>query len=264
MSEKMYSVYRPLKIGLAQIDTVWHSVDENLRKAERFIKISAREGCDVVVFPEMFTTGFSMEIDLAVSRNSITEEFLSCMARDFRINIIAGYVRGGKSSKGLNIASIYDRQGDCIARYIKIKPFSLAGENRCYERGSEPVIFRIDDITASVFICYDLRFPELFRKVARNVEIIFVIANWPSTRREHWKTLLRARAIENLCFVAGVNRTGVDGNNIHYHGGSLIFDPWGEEVKSLGEEEELLIAVIDVAMVNEIRKDYPFLEDMEF
>ncbi len=263
MSEEKYLVYRPLKIGLAQINTIWHSVDKNLRKAEEFIKMSAQRGCDVIVFPEMFTTGFSMETDLTVSENSITDEFLSNMARDFRVNIIAGYVRRGKS-KGLNVASIYDRHGDCVARYTKIKPFSLAKEDRCYERGSEPIIFTIEDIPASVFICYDLRFPELFRKVAKDVKVIFVIANWPSTRMEHWKTLLRARAIENLCFVVGVNRTGVDGNNIYYHGGSSIFDPWGDKVISASENEDLLIAVIDTSKVNEIRKDYPFLEDMEF
>lgn len=253
-----------MKIGLVQIDTIWHSVDKNLRKAEEFIRLSVMEGCDVVVFPEMFTTGFSMETDIAVRNNDITGPFLSEMSKRCRIYIIAGYVtRGTSNQMGRNVACIYDRKGHCIATYTKIKTFTVVKEERSYEKGSSPVIFNIDNTPSSVFICYDLRFPEIFRKVARDVKVIFVIANWPSTRREHWKALLRARAIENQCFIAGVNRTGVDGNNIHYSGESSVYDPWGDVVLSSGGEERILIASIDTSKVDKIRKDFPFLEDIE-
>lgn len=145
----------------------------------------------------------------------------------------------------------------------KIHPFSFSGEDKYYIAGINPVIFNIDDSPCSVFICYDLRFPEIFKKVAKNVQAIFVIANWPASRKEHWETLLKARAIENQCFVIGVNRIGVDGNGITYHGASNIFDPSGNNILCGNDKDEFLTGEINLKDAAEVRSKFPFLKDMK-
>jgi predicted amidohydrolase len=128
--------------------------------------------------------------------------------------------------------------------------------------GDNVTTFDIDGLPSSIFICYDLRFPEVFRKVAKQVQAIFVIANWPSERVEHWNALLKARAIENQCFIIGVNRTGIDGNGIHYSGSSCVIDPTGSFICSGGESEEYLVSDFDSAQVSKVRAQFPFLRDM--
>jgi predicted amidohydrolase len=128
--------------------------------------------------------------------------------------------------------------------------------------GDNVTTFCIDGVSCSVFICYDLRFPEVFRKVAKQVQAIFVIANWPCERVEHWNALLKARAIENQCFMIGVNRTGIDGNGIRYCGASCIIDPMGSFICSGSQSDEYLVCAFDSARVNEVRSQFPFLKDM--
>jgi predicted amidohydrolase len=170
-------------------------------------------------------------------------------------------VKEHDKEKGRNIAVVYDRRGIRIAAYTKIHPFSFSGEDKYYIAGNDTVIFDIDGIPSSIFICYDLRFPEVFRKVAKNVQAIFVIANWPSSRKDHWEILLKARAIENQCFVIGVNRTGTDGNG-HYSGASHIFDPSGNGILFGNDKEEFLSGEINPSEVVEVRSKFPFLKDM--
>jgi predicted amidohydrolase len=157
-----------------------------------------------------------------------------------------------------------NRKGQVIARYIKNHPFSFAKENEYYHPGNDQSIFEIDYTKCSMFICYDLRFPELFRMVARSVKIIFVIANWPEIRQAHWESLLKARAIENQCFIVGVNRIGKDGNGLVYAGGSLVCDPSGNERSRGGKQQEYISTELDVSDVDCIRKKFPFLQDMKY
>jgi predicted amidohydrolase len=191
-----------------------------------------------------------------------TDRLLSALAARYGINIIGGFsVLSPSGTKGRNIARAYDRQGRTIASYTKARPFSLAGEDKYFEAGNAPVVFSVGGMPSSVFICYDLRFPELFRPVARRVKAVFVIANWPSSRVEHWTSLLRARAIENQCYVVGVNRTGTDGNGLSYPGVSCVFGPMGDLVLAGGEAEEILTAELDPAEVDRVRKEFPFLPE---
>jgi predicted amidohydrolase len=115
-----------------------------------------------------------------------------------------------------------------------------------------------------VFICYDLRFPEIFRQIAEEVEVIFVIANWPHTREMHWQNLLIARAIENQCFIVGVNRIGNDGVGLKYNGSSMVINPSGEVLLQTDKITEYDTCDIDISMVSKTRKDFPFLEDIRF
>ncbi|MFN3739857.1 MAG: carbon-nitrogen family hydrolase [Thermodesulfovibrionales bacterium] len=249
-----------MKLALIQMDIAWQNKDKNHQRALDFIKRASGHGCELIVFPEMFTTGFSMDIS-KIDDGSETDSLLSEAAKQYDLYIIAGLsVKEDKIAR--NIARVYNRTGKIIAQYTKIHPFSYLQEDRYFIAGSETVIFDIKEIPSTVFICYDLRFPEIFRKVAKDVHLIFVIANWPSSRIEHWKTLLRARAIENQCFVIGVNRTGKDGNGISYPGYSCIYDPSGEMLLAGDERKEFLVAEIEPSEVLRIRTEFPFLKDM--
>jgi len=254
-----------MRIALVQLDIKWESKKTNLKRAEAFTKRAFEESCDVIVFPEMFSTGFSMNIyAIAEDENGETASLLSKIARKYNINIIAGFVaKSINKTKGKNIAVVYDRKGNLISKFTKLHPFSLSLEEKYYLPGNNTVIFNIDGMSSSIFICYDLRFPEVFRAVSKDVQAIFVIANWPASRIKHWETLLKARAIENQCFVIGVNRIGKDGNGIYYPGASHIFDPSGIDICSGNEKDEFLIGEFDPFYVFKIREKFPFLKDMK-
>ncbi len=253
-----------MKIALIQLNIKWEAKEANIQMADYFAKKAASENCDIIVFPEMFNSGFSMNIRaIAEDLNGETSSALSLMARKYSINIIAGLaVINSGDEKARNMAVAFDRKGNLSALYAKIHPFSFASEDRYYMAGDRDLIFQVEGVPVSVFICYDLRFPEVFRGIAKDVQAIFVIANWPSSRVEHWETLLKARAIENQCFIIGVNRTGIDGNGIHYCGASHIFGPSGNDMLSGSEDEEFLIGEINPDDVIEVRSKFPFLKDM--
>ena len=252
-----------MKIASIQLDIVWQNRDENLRRAEQFIKQAKLDGNDLVVFPEMFNSGFSMNVELiAEPTDGITSQKLCELAKHYQINIIAGYAEIA-TVKAYNIAIIIDRTGVIKSKYIKNYPYSKAGELAAYNRGEQQVVFDVDGSKASMFICYDLRFPELFRIIAKQVDLIFVIANWPDTRHEHWTALLKARAIENQCFIIGVNRTGTDGIGLNYLGGSQVFSPMGCNLSKGKETDEYRTIELDLSEVEKFRAEFPFLSDMK-
>lgn len=255
-----------MKIALIQMDMVWESKKENYARAENFFRRAARESCDIIVFPEMFSTGFSMNISvIAEDERGETSQVLSELAKKYGLNVIAGFAAKTQGrKKARNLAVVFDRSGSITAKYAKMHPFSFAKEDKYFSAGNTRVIFHIEEIPATVFICYDLRFPEIFRDIARGVQMIFVLANWPSTRKDHWETLLKARAIESQCFVIGVNRTGKDGNGIRYPGASHIFDPMGKDICSGGSREQFIACEIDPNEVLKVRSQFPFLNDMHF
>jgi predicted amidohydrolase len=253
-----------MKLALLQMDIKWEDVNANLARAGGLIKDAAVKGADVAVLPEMFTTGFTMNLG-AVEKGDEggTHKALSSHAAEHEINIVAGYSAiypGGE--KGRNLAAAYGRDGKRIALYQKMHPFSLAEEDRHYAAGEGPVVFALNGSPSSVFICYDLRFPEAMRRVAPDVSLIFVLANWPSARAGHWEALLKARAIENQCFLAGVNRVGTDGNGVAHGGGSVVFGPAGETVSRGGDREEVVLCDIDPGEAARVRAELPFLKDM--
>jgi omega-amidase len=250
-----------MKIGLVQMDIVWESKKDNVRRAEQYVEQAARNGCDILVFPEMFNTGFSMNVAVTCEpSNGETSEALSRMAGRYGVNLIAGYAVNGKNKgKGRNQSAVFDRAGKQVGTFVKRHSFAFADEDRFYDAGETSMTFEVEGMPSSLFICFDLRFPEVFREVAGRVKTIFVLANWPSKRVEHWEVLLRARAIENQAFVIGVNRTGTDGNGIDYPGKSKVFGPMGNEICSGSAKEELVIGEIVPEEVDEVRKTFPFL-----
>jgi predicted amidohydrolase len=149
-----------------------------------------------------------------------------------------------------------------VAKYRKMHPFSLGGENEHYAAGQDPVIFDWNGVKVCPLVCYDLRFPEIFRTaVVRGAEVFVVIANWPRARQRHWEILLKARAVENQAYLVGINRVGRD-PNLKYRGGSLIVDPRGEVIAEGMEREVVIRAEIDPADLRDYRRRFPALRDM--
>jgi omega-amidase len=255
-----------MKTALLQLNSIWEAPRENYARAAELLSIAAAQGCDTAVLPEMFPTGTSSNTELtAEPANGPTEAFLSGAARKHSLNIIAGFALQADAADGKarNTAAVYNRQGERAALYTKIHPFSPALEHRYYAAGAAPVVFNLAGADCGIFICYDLRFPEAFRSIAKSVQAIFVIANWPRSRVEHWEVLLRARAIENQCYIIGVNRTGVDGNGLYYSGCSQIIDPWGNVLCRGTDREPVVVGEFDPQEADRFRAKYKFLEDMK-
>lgn len=252
-----------MQVVACQLDIAWEDKPENFRRVREMLSAAPPQPGALVVLPEMFATGFSMHVGtIAEEFDGPTHAFLAGLAKDFRAYVAGGVVTRGAEGRGRNEARVLGPDGETVARYTKMQPFSLAGEKKYYEAGAGVVMFPWHDFTAAPFVCYDLRFPELFRRAVRfGAELMLVIANWPLVREAHWLPLLRARAIENQCFVVGVNRSG-DDPHVRYGGRSLVVDPRGETVAEAGADPQLLVAEIDRTALVEYRREYPFLADM--
>ncbi len=249
-----------LKFACLQTDIVWESPPDNFDPVAARIARAAELGADVIVLPEMFATGFSMNPSLAQDVDGPIASFLTAQAARHRVCIIAGIMLTG-SPRPANGALVFDRTGTVMARYHKVHLFAHAGENEVLAPGDGPVVFALDGLRCSVFICFDLRFPELFRPVAEQVDAMVVLASWPGSRQQHFDTLLEARAIENQCYVVGVNRVG-QGGGIAYDGGSAIIAPGGQVLQRMYEEDTIVSAAVDTGVVARIRRDFPFLPGM--
>jgi len=249
-----------LKIGLVQYSPVWEDKSESIKKLENLL--SGGEAFNLLIFPEMTLTGFTMKSkDFAEELEGESFLYFSLLAKEKKCAVIYGVIEKGKK-KNFNTLVHLNNQGKIISTYRKIHPFTYSKENIFYGKGKETVITKVKGIKIGLSICYDLRFPELYRFYAKEkVHLIVDIANWPDTRIEHWRALLKARAIENQCYVAGINRVG-DDPKLHYNGFSSVFDPMGKEIVTLENDEKIITAEIDKSYVDQIRKKLPFLDDM--
>ncbi|HEY0997988.1 MAG TPA: carbon-nitrogen family hydrolase [Gemmatimonadaceae bacterium] len=251
-----------LRVALGEYDTGWHDPATSLARAGTLVADAARQGARLVVLPEMCTTGFTMDTAWAEPVEGGSVQALAALARAHGVHLIAGVSLREPTPAGeraFNTALVFGPDGALSGMYRKQRLFAYAGEHESFAAGGVPLTCAIEGLRVSPFVCYDLRFPELFREVARDTDAIVVIANWPVTRREHWLALLRARAIENQCWVVGVNRTG-EAHGLTYRGDSVVFDPWGEQVAAAGGEG-VTCADLDPGRVAEIRERFPFLRD---
>jgi omega-amidase len=250
-----------MKLGLVQYNPVWEDKESNKEKIT-FLLNSVSEKIDLFIFPEMTLTGFTMKSkQFAEKVSEDTFNFFSKIAIRFSAHILAGMVELSEG-KIYNSLIHIDNTGRFIKSYKKIHPFSAGGEDLNYSKGIKPIITKLDDWSTGLAICYDLRFPELFRFYGKQgVDLIIDISNWPDTRIDHWQTLLKARAIENQCYVAGVNRVG-DDQKQHYCGSSCVYGPMGEELIRLNDNEIIGTVEIDKSNVDDVRKHLPFLKDI--
>ena len=261
---------RPLRVALGEYDTGWHDPETSLARADELVAGAVRGGARLVVLPEMATTGFTMDIAQATPLASGHSARLAAIAAAHNVWLIASVAAteqapapGGKagSTQAVNAALVIAPNGEVAAVYRKQKLFAFAGEHEHYAPGDGPVVVVIDGVRIAPLVCYDLRFPELFRAVARDVDAYILVANWPVARRPHWDVLLRARAIENEAYVVAVNRIG-SGGGLTYDGGSVAWDPWGEPAPETSAPRGPRIAEIDPQRVSDIRARYPFLDDL--
>ena len=255
-----------LRAALGEFDTGWHDPATSVRRAREVIAAAARVKARLVVLPEMCTTGFTMEADrwaeVLGAKNSASEA-IAAAAYEYHLWVLAGLaLREMSPARLVNAAVLFDPAGSIAAIYRKQRLFAYSGEHEVYSAGDSPVVVSIEGARVGVFVCYDLRFPELFRAVAPEIDAAIVIANWPERRRAHWDVLTRARAIENQCYVVAVNRTGL-GDGVEYDGGSVAYDPWGEPVGIGGGSSTPRVVDIDPARVKLVRARYPFLRELE-
>ncbi len=224
-----------MRIALVQMDLAWEDVPENHRRAALLLEEAAAGGARLALLPEMFSTGFSMDSRrIAQPPGGPSESFLREQSARLDLWILASVPEAGEPSPR-NMALLVSPDGS-VVRYAKIHPFSYAGEDRVYTAGDRVVTAEIEGMRVTPLVCYDLRFPEPFRTAADETDLFAVVANWPDQRREHWRALLRARAIENQAYVAGVNRAG-DGNGLHYAGDSAAIAPLGETIVEADDRE---------------------------
>jgi len=250
-----------LRVALGEYDTGWLQPEGSLARAAVCVARAASTGARLVVLPEMCTTGFMMEPERwAEGLDGPSFARLSSLAAMHDVWLMAGIAMRTDAGYA-NVAAVFDPDGSLVVTYAKQRLFSVAGEDEHYLAGIIPAVIDIDGVRVSPFVCYDLRFPELFRAAAPWSDLFVVIANWPAARRAHWDALLPARAIENLAYVAGVNRTGIAGG-IQYDGGSAAYDPWGLPVAQRMAVASPSVVDVSTARVASIRAQYPFLDDL--
>jgi len=251
-----------MKIALVSLNQVWQDKTVNQRNCAYFIQKASELESDLIVFPEMTLTGFSMDTRLIEENqeDSQTVDFFRNLAKSKHISIAFGVVFA-KGNKATNNMVLVNNEGEVLASYSKIHPFSFSGENNYYSGGDKLCSCEIADANIGLSICYDLRFPEIFQYMSRNCNLILTIANWPEKRIRHWNVLLQARSIENQCFMIGVNRTGIDGNNLSYIKSSVVFDPIGEQLTPLHTIQEMDIYNIQPSNSLSVRELFPLKND---
>ena len=251
-----------MKVYCCQHDIDWENRGENLRRVEALLNKAELEQESLVLLPEMFGSGFSLNVPLIAEReDGHTRSFLSKIARRKGVFVMGGVVSRGYQERGRNEAVVFSPEGKQLACYCKLQPFTPGGESAHYEAGTETIIFEWGAVLVAPFICYDLRFPERQRVAARKrPHLMTFIASWPDARLSHWVKLLQARAIENQCYVAGVNRIGND-PQLHYSGRSMIVNPMGEVIADAADRECVIGAELDLGTMREYREQMPFLDD---
>lgn len=243
---------------MAQTNIIWENKAENYEKCEQFVKQAKVQEAELVFFPEMSFTGFSMNTMKIAEDSNQTVNEIKKIALKYEVGIGFGWVKK-TDLLAENHYTVINNKGEVLSDYVKIHPFSYGGEDKYYSPGNKIVQFEHGGMTFSTFICYDLRFPEIFQIASEKAEVIVVPANWPKAREDHWKTLLKARAIENQCYILGVNCVGAI-NDVNYSGGSMCISPSGIVLAEDFGEEQLVLCDID-ACVDDIRKAFPMKND---
>ncbi len=253
-----------MELCALQLDLAWEDRAANFTAVEKALAaaVPALAPGSLLVLPEMFATGFTMDVARAADTSAgETVHFLADLSRKYGIFVLGGLARRLADGTGANEAVAFSPDGALLARYRKIHSFSPAGEAAAFTAGSEIVTFPWNGFTVAPAICYDLRFPELFRRAAAaGADLFCVIANWPDRRQQHKTILLRARAIENQAFVLGLNRCGAD-PQFSYAGASALIDPHGEILTEVGPAPTLLRASISAETAAAWRAQFPALRD---
>lgn len=254
---------KPVKIACIQMDIAFAKPHENFNHVKESIMEAARNGADCIVLPEMWNTGYALQQleELADPEGEETKRLLSSLASKYSVYIIGGSV-SVKTSKGyFNRMYVFNRSGEVISEYDKVHLFNVMDEQLYLNAGQKENVFMVDGNLCGGLICYDIRFPEWVRKHAlAGAKLLFVVAEWPETRVDHWLTLLKARAIENQLFIIAVNRVGKDPHNT-FAGHSIVIGPWGDTI-TIGDTEECIqYAELNIQEVDQVRARISVFKD---
>jgi len=251
-----------MRLALVSLQQAWENKEENFSSCRAFVQKAKAFGSELVIFPEMTLTAFSMNTAETAEDplTSKTVEIFKSLAHEFRVSIVFGVVfrQNGKST---NNAVWIDATGTVLGSYSKIHPFSFSGEDRFFTGGEDISTISQGSYMFGMTICYDLRFPELYTALGRQCDLIINIANWPARRIDHWNVLLRARAIENQLFMVGVNRTGMDGNGLEYVHSSMVVDPNGVMLQPVIAEPQIDIYDIDISSRHRFMQSFSTTQD---
>ena len=254
-----------LSITTIQTNLHWEDKDANLQMLEEKIG-SIKVKAEIIVLPEMFSTGFSMKPEMfAETMEGETVQWMKRIATTKKI-ILTGSLIIQEDGKYYNRLIWMLPNGQC-AVYDKRHRFAYAGEDEHYTAGNKRLIASVNGWKINLQVCYDLRFPVWARQQSKpdgpEYDVLIYVANWPERRSNAWKTLLQARAIENQCYVIGVNRVGKDGNDIYHSGDSMIVDPMGEVLYTKRHEEDIYTITLDKGHLQSVREKLPFLKDAD-
>jgi omega-amidase len=245
-----------LRVSLVQQPLAWHDVDENLAHFDALLAPLAGH-TDVVVLPEMFTTGFSMDVEeLAESADGPTSTWLQQKALDLRAAITGSVMT--KDGGHFYNRMLWAEPDASLRYYDKRHLFRMASEHQRFTAGSKPLTVMWRGFGICLQVCYDLRFPVFSRRRPEvEYDVLIYSANWPAPRRQAWQALLKARAIENLSYVVGVNRVGTDGKDLPYAGDSVVHDFMGETLALLGSDPAVITVELDLAVLRAFRERFP-------
>lgn len=258
-----------LRTTLVQTDILWEDAGANVAAVRRWLDRCSPNAGELIVLPEMFATGFSMDVAAVDAAAAVAREALREFAVETGCLVMGGVACAESNDPGGNPAGAWGRNeafafgpgGDELSRYQKVRTFSYTQEAKHYRRGRKIEVFAWENWRICPLICYDLRFPELFRAgLDMGAEVYVVMANWPEARVEHWVTLLRARAMENQAYVVGVNRAGTDPRYV-YPGRSLVVDPHGVIQADAGSDAGTIRCSLDREVLLGWREEFPAWKD---
>ena len=257
-----------VNILIVQMQSVLGEKEKNFAKIRKLLSEYKNVKSDLIILPELFATGWYCDIYEKVAEreeNSQTLDFIRSIAKEHKSNVIGGsFVRKDDEGKIRNTCPVFDREGNLIAKYDKMHLYSYLGdtENLHSTAGEKPVIANTDIGKIGLTICYDIRFPEIYRCYAYGgADLLVNVAAWPKSRKVHWETLTRARAIENQSFMVAVSQTGEIQNGVYNLGHSAVYNPLGETVASAGEEETVIEAKINFDEMKNLRENVKTLSD---
>ncbi|MBQ9232723.1 MAG: carbon-nitrogen family hydrolase [Lachnospiraceae bacterium] len=265
-----------MRTALFQMNIIWENKAQNLDKVRLCLDLLLEKNVDLLLLPEMSLTGFSMNTKATGEEDNYTVERTKELALNYGIGIGVGWTKKGDDTLCENHYTLVGKTGEILSDYVKIHPFSYDNEDKYFRGGDKISICRFGDFSIGTAICYDLRFGDIFMKMSENADMIVIPANWPAARVIHWDTLLRARAIENQCYIIGINCAGMV-NGKKYLGHSVMINPVGEIVKpnmildinnnfydtnSFDEDVEDAVLIYDISNdVHKIREDFPVRND---
>ncbi|HYH24421.1 MAG TPA: nitrilase-related carbon-nitrogen hydrolase [Blastococcus sp.] len=255
-----------MKVAAVQHDIVWEDRQATFARLAPQVARAAAAGAELVLLSETFSTGFSMTPGIGEPEDGPSAAFLAGQAAEHGVWVggscpeIAPDAGGGAVALPYNSFVLAGPDGT-VHRYRKLHPFTHGGEHERFRAGDGPVTVTVDGVRITPFICYDLRFADVFWQAARDTDLYVVVANWPAARRLHWQALLQARAIENQAYVVGCNRVGTAGDGTEHAGDSRIVSPTGELLATAAGIETILLADVDPAEVAATRDRFRFLAD---